>query len=95
VNVRFVGLISPVGQMGLGQELYWPTVLAPGAGYLVQALDDEPNSFLYPQTTMQGSPGTTVVTPKQFNFSHPDIGVEKDVLDYLVAQAQKAGVPVL
>ena len=93
VATRFTGLISPVGQMGPGQQFYWHTDTPPGLAYLAQALDKYPICIPFPETTM-GADKDTQVTNKRFKYPHDTIGFEDDVLTFLTAQAKKDGVPV-
>jgi len=93
IHLRFVGLISPVGQMGLGQGNYWPTGVPDCTDYLAQALDNNPSSGLYPQTTMAAPVGTQH-DETTFPYDHPAIGVRQDVLNYLIQKGTAAGAPV-
>ncbi len=92
IHLRFVGLISPVSQMGPGQTSYWPTVVPECTGYLAQALDNNPSSGLYPQTTVTAPVGTQH-DEHTFPYDHPTIGVKQDVLNYLIQQAAIVGAP--
>jgi len=92
--IRFVGLISPVGMMGPFQGAAWETSLPLGVGYLAQALDNQPSSWIFPETTMAAATGTIQAVHDRFPFSHPDIGTAPEDLTFLIDQATQDGVPV-
>jgi hypothetical protein len=93
IPIRFVGLISPVGQMGPGQEAFWRTTLPAGVKYFAEAGDIRPLHPIYPESVINAAPGTTPAF-QQFPYSHGYMGYEWPVLHYLETQARIAGVPV-
>jgi len=91
--IRFVGLLSPVNQMGpLAGS--WPTALPPHVGYMYEALDNTPNDLIFKQTTLSAASGTPFNEVSFVPYNHPTIGVMWDVLDQLEAEARSAGVPI-
>jgi hypothetical protein len=98
--IRFVGIVSPVGQMGLGQGLFWPTSLPSNVGSFAQALDGTPGEWPYLQTpiTITGQTPDTITYDGQNGnplYNHETIGVVEEVLSWLELQAIWAGVPLI
>jgi hypothetical protein len=88
--VRFVGLISPVKQMGPFSG-NWPTKLPAGVGATYEALDNVP-SGIYLQTPITAADGTDPGIT--YDDDHPSIGVDPLVLTDLETAARAAGVPI-
>ena len=92
--VRYVGLISPVGQMGPEAGSYWPTSLPGGVHYMYQALDNRPEDLIYWETTMTAAVGTVVSQPPRYPFSHSEIGYAQQVLTDMENAGIAAGAPI-
>jgi hypothetical protein len=95
-KIRFIGLLSPVGEMGVPFTKInpgFPSQVPAGTQVLAQALDSDGDSFLYPQSVMT-APKSVPTTQQVFPDNHPQIGGNLNALAWLIAQAQKVGVPV-
>jgi hypothetical protein len=98
--IGFVGLISPVNQMGEGG---WYSTLPSSVGFLSEALDNLPGDPIIPETTINRISGSAVnVDIKRYNgsggrasLSHIDIGYDGVVRSQLYADAELAGVSII
>ena len=96
-RVRFVGLISPVGQMGVvftRLDPGWAKCLPAGVGYAFQVLASDPDHRLFLETKLDTSAAETSVCPPRYPHGHASIGWAGDVLAALIDHARRAGVPM-
>ena len=83
--IRFLGLVSPVGQMvgtpplrvatfgWWNTNFGWPTTVPSGVRHVTQLLDDAPDSLIYPETTMTYPPGNSWDPPVRADGNNPDL----------------------
>ncbi|MDB5357129.1 MAG: repeat-containing protein, partial [Phycisphaerales bacterium] len=91
-QIRWVGLVSPVNQMG--PLTNWPSTLPPGVVNCFEALDNDPNNIIYLQIPITCATGTNLDQPAPYPEGHPQIGIDPKVLNDMISDAKKAGVPV-
>ena len=98
-QVRFVGLISPVGQMGTLNLLTikidpgWKTSLPSGVASAFVARDNSPGRLFYPETNMDITRAAEH-SEQQFDFNHENIGYSQEVMTDMLDRATLAGVPI-
>lgn len=109
IKVRFMGLISPVGQFGADPLLHlltlgafefnfgWPTDVPINVLHYVEARDNNPGDLTFPENHMNFG-GSTDGDHQTFNGDHGQVGhaggVGKQVLEYFVNSARNVNVPV-
>lgn len=96
-RIRFVGLVSPVGQMGAVFTRLnpgWPKTLPPGVKYAVQLLAADPEHRFFMETSLDISAAATAASPPRSAHGHAAIGWAGDVVNQLTEHAREAGVPV-
>ena len=96
-KLRFLGLISPVGEIGLPLTSLnlgtWPTSAPASVANMIQILDNQPNDPIFIQTTIE-SDGVGDYYGPILPYSHPAIGVESETLEDFTSRANQDGVPV-
>ena len=76
-RIRFVGLISPVNQMGPCPA--WPTLCAGGTDYLAQVCDNWPGNPFIPEATIDHAGIATIIDDRTYitaqaagqSYGHP------------------------
>jgi hypothetical protein len=105
IPLNFVGLISPVGMMGVvppgsssdssvGGDTDWPDSLMNEWTYFYQALDGSPNNWPYMQTKVKMNGPTQDLSSKPWEDNHHTIGVDGKVLDQMLAAMKLAKLPL-
>ena len=95
-RVRYIGVISPVGQMGeLGTKLDfgWEKSLPSGVASAFVAWDNSPGRLDYPETHIDITRAAQY-SSQQFDSTHEEIGYKESVMNALLFSASVAGVPI-